>query len=242
VRETNRLSDATWTAFTQALMYIVIPIVLMNLVTTRFPDLTTAFTSNIKTYIVFIGGMITASSALEAINRPGTYKRMLFGMTALAFICMWLFVIFGGGIVEYTYQAFIVRFDMSKIVYIMLFGISLKALLVYSTFSGGRDYVVEQKRRERLERLKTTRRGSAPRPQKSSRRRPAMPSFSDMSKVDFHVTPDDSVGFAPPPPPPQKPVQRTLAYKECQICGARASPKETTCKNCGAWFPKDTIR
>ena len=239
MRERNRISDATWTAFTQALTYVVVPIVLVDLIATRFPDLTTAFTPDIKTYILFFGGMITASSALEAINKPGTFKRMLFGLTALAFICMWLFVIFGGGIAEYSYQAFIVRFDMSKIVYIMLFGISLKALLVYSTFSTGRNYIVDQKRRERLE---TTRQKAAPRPQHASRRRPTAPSFSNMSKVAFQVTPDDSVGFAPPPPPPQRPVQRTLAYKECQICGAKAQPKETTCKSCGAWFPKDSIR
>ena len=238
MRERNRLSDATWTAFTQAISYIVVPVVIVNLVTDRFPDLTTAFTAEIKTYILFFGGMITASSALEAINKPGTYKRMLFGLTALAFICMWLFVIFGGGIAEYTYQAFIVRFDMSKIVYIMLFGVSLKALLVYSTFSAGRSNIVEQKRRESAE---ATPRKAAPRPH-SSRHKPADPAFSNMSKVDFQVTPDDSVGFAPPPPQPQKPVQRTLAYKECQICGARAAPRETTCKNCGAWFPKDSIR
>jgi predicted nucleic acid-binding Zn ribbon protein len=52
------------------------------------------------------------------------------------------------------------------------------------------------------------------------------------------------VGYAPPPPPPPepKPVQRVLAFKECPICGAKASPKEMTCKHCGAWFPKDTIR
>ena len=239
MREKSRLSDGTWTAFTQAITYIVVPIVIVNLITDRFPDLTTAFISDIKTYILFFGGMIAASSALEAVNKPGTFKRMLFGLTALAFICMWLFVIFGGGIAEYSYQAFIVRFDMSKIVYIMLFGISLRALLVYSTFSTGRSYIADQKRRERLE---ATRSKAAPRQQHASRRGPAAPSFSNMSKVAFQVTPDDSVGFAPPPPTPQRPAQRTLAYKECQICGARAQPRETTCKNCGAWFPKDSIR
>ena len=239
MRERTGLSDATWTAFTQAIMYIVVPLVLVNLISTRFPDLTTAFTPDIKTYILFFGGMITASSALEAINKPGTYKRMLFGLTSLAFICMWLFVIFGGGIAEYSYQAFIVRFDMSKIVYIMLFGISLRALLVYSTFSAGRNHIVEQKRRERRA---DARLDAAPRPQHASHRRRTDPSFSDMSKVAFQVTPDDSVGFAPPPPPPQRPAQRSLAYKECQICGARAQAKETTCKNCGAWFPKNSVR
>jgi hypothetical protein len=238
MRERSRLSDATWTAFTQAIMYILVPITLVNLVATRFPDLRTAYTSDIITYILFIGGMITASSALEAINKPGTYKRMLFGMTALAFICMWLFVIFGGGIAEYSYQGYFVRFDMSKIVYIMLFGISLKALLVYSTFSVGRGYLVDQERRERLA---TARQKAAPRPRHASRRRPPAPSFSNMSKVDFQVTPDDSIGFAPPPPT-QRAGQHTLAYKECQICGARAQTRETICKSCGAWFPKDSIR
>lgn len=237
--ERSRLSDATWTAFTEAIRFVVVPVVLVSLVTTHYPDLTTVFMPEIETYILFFGGMIVGASTLEAINRPGTYKRMLFGLAALAFVCLWLFVIFGGGIAQMKYQAFTVKFDMSKIVYIMLFGISLKGLLVISTFSSNRSKITDEVRRDEQDNAlaATAVRRSPPR-----KRKPAQPSFSNMSRVAFQVTPDDAIGFSPPPPSPMRPARRTLAYKECPICGARAEHSETTCKNCGAWFPKESIR
>lgn len=241
MRPRSRLSDATWTAFTEALRFIVVPIVLVDLVTTNYPLLTTAFMPEIKMYIIFFGGMITAASTLEASNKPGTWKRLLFGMTGLGFVCLWLFVILGGGIAQFVTGPYSIRFDMSKIVYIMLFGVSLKVLLVYSTFSSNRQYSDGQ------ERIPHDRRSDAGVPahaRPAPLRKPSGPTLSTMTKMAFEVSHDDFVGYAPPPPHPleRRPVQRTLAFKQCSICGAKASPKETTCKHCGAWFPEDSIK
>ena len=238
MRPRSRLTDATWTAFTEVIRFVVVPIVLVDLVTTNYPQLTHAFMPEIKTYILFFGGMIAASSTLEAINKPGTFKRLLFGWVALAFICMWLFVIFGGGVAEFTYGGYTVHFDISKIVYIMLVGISLKGLLVYSTYSTHKQLLKDQAREKKLEALRAT---AAAKPRRPSRRRPAVPSFESMSKMAYEVTPDEAVGYEPPPPPPAH-RERTLANKECPVCGTRASPNDVACKNCGAWFSKDTVR
>ena len=64
------------------------------------------------------------------------------------------------------------------------------------------------------------------------------PSFAAMSKMAFEVTHDDYIGFSPPLP--HTPVRRTLKTKECPVCGEKASRKELTCRNCGAWFPKES--
>jgi len=241
VTSRGSLSDATWTAFTDTLRFVVVPLVLIDLVTKSYPELTTAFMPDIKLYIIFFGGMITVASTLEASNKPGTWKRLLFGLVAVAFVCMWLYIALGGGIAEFTYGPYFVRFDMSKIVYIMLFGASLKGLMVYSTFSTHKHYLDDQERRRKEERAAER---APARPKPLPRRKPSAPEFSTMSKMAFEVSHDDSVGYAPPPPPPPepKPLQRALAFKECPICGAKASPKEMTCKHCGAWFPRDTIR
>ena len=235
MRQRSRLSDATWTAFTEALRFVVIPIILVDLVTQNYPQLTHAFMPEIETYILFFGGMIVAASTLEAINRPGTFKRLLFGWAALGFLCLWLFVLFGGGIAEFTYGGYHVRFDISKIVYIMLLGISLKGILVFSTYSTHKRSLEDQERQKRLDVLKAK---AAPKPRPGARRRTASQSFESLSKMAYEVTPDDDVGYLPPPPPPPaQHTRRTLAHKECPVCGAKASPHETSCKNCGAWFP-----
>lgn len=240
MRPRNTLSDATWTAFTEAIRFIVIPIVLVDLVASNYPQLTHAFMPEIKTYIVFFGGMIAAASTLEVINRPGTFKRLMFGWTALAFLCMWLFVILGGGIAQFTYGAYTVRFDISKIVYIMLLGISLKGLLVLSTYTTHKKSLKDEEKKRRLDVLRE-KTAAAPKP--GSRRRTASSSFEALKKMAYEVTPDDSVGYVPPPPTPAvRHAQRTLAVKECPVCGAKATTNELWCKNCGAWFSKDTVR
>lgn len=152
MRQKNRLSDSVWTAFTESLRFIVVPIVLLDLVTKNYPLLTTPFMSQINAYVMFFGVMIVAASTLEAGNKPGTFKRMLFGLSALAFICMWLFVIFGGGIAEFTYGPYHVRFDLTMIVYIMLAGISLKGLLIVDIYAVNKSKLEEQDRLKRLER------------------------------------------------------------------------------------------
>ncbi|MGQ9587062.1 MAG: hypothetical protein ACUVT7_01590 [Thermoplasmata archaeon] len=234
----SKLSDSVWTAFTEAIRFVVIPMVLVNLVADNYPQLSTAFLPNIKTYIMFFGGMIVAASTLESMNRPGTYKRLLFGLSALAFVCMWLFVIFGGGIAEFAYGPYFVRFDMSKIVYIMLFGLSLKALLVYTTFSAHKRVLEDEERRTRLERAREK---ALAKPKLAHPPHYAMPSFSALSKVAFEVTADDTVGFTPAPPPTRAQVQ-SAKVKHCRICGARAERSDYVCKVCGAWFSKDSFR
>ncbi len=213
----------------------MVPYVLVDLVSKNWPQLTTAFMPNIGLYVLFFGTMIAVASTVESANKVGSYKRMLFGLTALAFICMWLFVLFGGGVAEFSYGPYHVRFDMSKIVYIMLAGISLKGLLIVSTFTAHRDSFTKEERRLAAE--------EKPRPavraKVVSARRRAPPSFESMSRVPYDVTHDEGVGYSPPPP---RPAQRTLSQKACPVCGSKVSPSERTCKNCGAWISKGPLR
>ena len=239
----NRLSDAVWTAFTEAIRFIVIPIVLVDLITTNYPDLSTVFMPEIGLYILFFGGMITAASTLEVANKPGTFRRLLFGMSALAFLCLWIYVILGGGVATFEFDPYFVRFDMSKIVLIMLFGISLKGLLVVSTYTAHKSYLVEKERQQKAE-ARATREHETARKQLIVKQKASGPSLSRMSKVAFQVTADDSVGYSPGSQVDSTPHhhERTLATKTCPVCGTKSSSKESVCRNCGAWFEHGSHR
>jgi hypothetical protein len=212
--------------------------VLVNLVTQHYPQLATAFMENIKVYVIFFGGMIVASSTLEVAYRPGSYKRLLFGLSAIAFICMWFFVIFGGGVAEIQYGPYFVRFDMTYLVYIILVGLSLKGLLVLATFSEHRRIEEERARKRRVELAKA--RAAAARAKKAetvAAHTPRM-SFGDMLRAEFEVSADDEIGYAPGMPP--RPTPKGM--KVCEVCGAKAPTKDYVCRNCGGWFSSDSIK
>jgi len=197
---------------------------------------------------MFYGGMIVAASTLEAMNKPGTFKRLLFGLSALAFVCMWMFVVFGGGIAEFTYGPYHVRFDITSILYIMLLGISLKGLLITQTFSSNRHLVREEEREKEIDAAERKR--AAARAKRPARVRTTDPSFSKMSKVAFEVTSDHTVGYSPPPPPlpvtkpSSEPVKKSLVSrsKACPVCGERVPADTRECPACGAWFSKESFR
>jgi len=235
----SRLSEAVWTGFTESLRFIVVPIILVDLVTSNYPGLETAFIDNLEMFIMFFGGMIVASGVLEVTHRPGTYKRLLFGLTALIFVGMWLFVVFGGGIAEFAYGPYFVSFDMSKIVYIILIGLSLKSVLVVMTFSNSRREEIERARKRRLELAQKQRAAVAAnkRAQAAAAARAAPMVFHELDSAEFDVTADDDVGYTPAPYMKDLPK----GMKICEVCGAQSPTKFYVCRNCGAWFPNDSV-
>jgi len=216
-RGRSRLSDSIWTFFTETIRFIVVPLVLIDLVRSSWPQLSTAFLGHIVEYALFFGGLVVAASTLEVMNKPGTFKRMFFGISSLAFLCLWLFVVFGGGIASFVYNQYTIKFDMSKIVYIMLIGISLRGLLVVRTYTDNKHLVVEGPK--------------PPPPTKPATRRPASPAFGAMSRVAYQVTGDDDVGSSPRPP-----LDAQEGAGTCPVCGAEVVPGSRSCKQCGAWL------
>jgi len=206
--------------------------VLVNLINENYPQLATAFMPQIQMFVLFFGGMIVASSTLEAAHRPGTHTRMMFGLFAIAFVCMWFFVVFGGGIAELTYGPYFVRFDMSRIIYIVIAGLSFKGLLVVSTFYDFKDHERERARKQRLEHMKKKAQASRPPPPPQSR----SAFFAALKSTEFEVTADDDIDHALSMP--ARPVAKGM--KVCEVCGAEAPVKDYVCRNCGEWFSSDS--
>jgi len=221
-KQRSRISDSVWTFFTETIRFIVVPLVLIDLVRSSWPQLSTAFLGNIMAYTLLFGGLIVAASTLEVMNKQGTFKRMFFGLTGLCFLCLWLFVVFGGGIASFTYYPYFIKFDMSKIVYIMLIGLSLRGLLVVRTYTDNRHLIVEQKLEE-----------PTPEKRRPAARRTASPAFGAMSRVAYQVTGDDDVGSSTPTRPP---IDAPESQGTCPVCGSSVSPENRSCPQCGAWL------
>ncbi len=218
-RPRSRVSDTVWTLFTETIRFIIVPIVLIDLVRTNWPQLSTAFLGDIVPLTLGFGALIVAASTMEVANKPGTFKRMFFGLSSLAFLALWLFVIFGGGIAAFTYYPYSFRFDMSKIVYIMLIGISLKALLIHRTYADNKHLIKVEKPPES--------------PKKRQPRR-ASSEFGSMSSMAYQVTSDDDVGYSSARPPIESPESQAVG--RCPVCNNEVRPGDRACPYCGAWL------
>jgi hypothetical protein len=216
----SRISDTVWTLFTETIRFIVVPLVLIDLVKSNWPQLSTAFLGDIVPLTLGFGALIVAASTLEVANKPGTFKRMFFGISTLAFLALWLFVVFGGGIASFTYYPYNFTFDMSKIVYIMLIGISLKALLIYRTYTDNKHLIAIEKK--------------AATPRRTAARRTASSEFGSLSRVAYQVTSDDDVGYSSARPPIDSPASE--ARGKCPVCGNEVGPGDRSCPYCGAWL------
>ncbi len=218
----SRISDTVWTLFTETIRFIVVPLVLIDLVTHTWPQLSTAFLGNIVPYTLGFGALIVAASTLEVANKPGTFKRMFFGISALAFLALWLFVVFGGGIASFSMYPYTFRFDMSKIVYIMLIGISLKALLIFRTYADNKHLVMQEEKAK-----------AASASQHRIPRRTTSTEFGSMARVAYQVTGDDDVGYSSSRPPIDAP---DAAAGRCPVCGNEVGSGDRSCPYCGAWL------
>ena len=215
----SRLSDTVWTLFTETIRFIVVPLILIDLVKRNWPQLSTAFLGDIVPLTLGFGALIVAASTLEVANKPGTFKRMFFGISALTFLALWLFVAFGGGIASFTYYPYNFTFDMSKIVYIMLIGLSLKALLIVRTYTDNKHLIAAEK--------------PAPPPRRPAARRAAS-EFGSLSRIAYQVTSDDDVGYSSAKPPIDSPPAE--ATGKCPVCGNEVGSGDRSCPYCGAWL------
>ncbi|MCJ7561946.1 MAG: hypothetical protein MUO84_02920, partial [Thermoplasmata archaeon] len=128
---------------------------------------------------------------------------------------------------------------MTKIVYVILFGISLKSLLIMMTFTTRRNAEIERARKHRVELAKKRQDETAmhARVVRKASATPRHGAFERLIQAEFDVTADDEVGFTSGPHPRDLPK----GIKVCEVCGVQSPTKDYVCKNCGAWFPKDTV-
>lgn len=207
----KRRIAATIAFFSEAIRFIVLPLMILYLVISNFPFLIpeTVFRQAATSLIMF-GGIIAFSSSMEAYFPLGSKLKMIFGVISIATLCAWFWFLFSKEIIVITFGSLVITLDLFGLSMVILFAVSLKGLLPIGQYMMAR----EQARRKRSEKRPVSDRfprGSSP-----------------ASLISYIGEARPSQEFEPPPP------EDFIAY--CPICGAGIPPEADICPCCGAWI------
>jgi len=216
--ERRRKIAATVAFFSEAVRFIIIPLILIELVLGEFPIFTPEMADRIAGNLIVFGGFVALFSALEAYFPRHSPLKMLFGILSIATLCVWFWSIFSGERLEFTYSAVTISIDVQGIVLLIIIAISLKALLyIFRYFiSIKAKKLNDEKARRQAERQYI-----------DLLREPEVMGDDDIHEASFLYW-SGGDDLEPPPPEDISPV--------CPICFRELPDGLLECPDCGAWI------
>jgi len=215
--EMRRRIHATIAFFSEAVRFVIIPLILLELIMGNFPLITPAMASRIARNLIIFGGLTALFSSLEAYFPRGSWLKMFFGILSIATLCTWFWAIFEGREISFSYGPVFIEIDVVDLVLLIIIAISLKGMLhvlkflIASREQRAREEAEERKRREEV---------------------PYIPITGPVVLPDNEVhEPEFLHWYSKPEPPP--PESDTVS---CPICFKELNPNVKICPDCGAWL------
>ena len=202
---------ATIAFFSEAIRFIVLPLVILYFIMMNFPILSSddIFERTANNLIIF-GGLIAMFAALEAYFSIGSPLKMIFGILAIATLCAWFWFLFSGESIRMPFGALTISVNIVGLLMVILVVVALKGLLPIAQF-------IIARKELRMKASATPVAAMSPGPPR---------------RANYHYPPPS----APPgrdeslPPPPDDFTIR------CPICSLKISLKDDVCPHCGAWI------
>lgn len=207
---------ATIAFFSEAIRFIIIPLVLLFIIMSNFPMLVGGAFPQMANSLILFGGLLALFAALEAYFQKGSSLKMIFGLLAVVTLCGWFWFVFTGKDMTFPYGPVTISLDIVGLVLLILIVVSLKGILPVVQYMLSKDEFQRKKQKiaeaAAMKAKKTT--------AKVRVEAPVATALTWVKKSD-----DDQE-----PPPPEDFVM------QCPICKSVISPKDNSCPHCGAWI------
>ena len=211
---------ATIAFFSEAVRFIVIPLVLLYVIMYNFPMLRLESTfSQMANSLIIFGGLIALFASLEAYFQMGSILRMIFGVLAVVVLCAWFWFIFTGKDMTFPYEQVTVSLDIVGLILVILIAVSLKGILPIAQFFLAKDELQRKKQKKAEAAAMKAKRGTG-------RKRVESPAATALHWIKEPDEPDDDKE----PPPPDD------FFMKCPVCKSAISSSENMCPHCGAWI------
>ena len=206
----KRRLAATIAFFSEAVRFIVLPLLLLYIIMSNFPILTPeASFRRMATSMMLFGGLIAFSSSMEAYFPLGTKLKMIFGVISIATLCAWFWFLFSKENIVIPFGSLVITIDLLGLLLLILFALALRGLLPVGQYLTAREE--QRKKAAKAAVPKHIIREAAP-----------------AQRAVYIATIEPSEELEPPPPD-----DFTV---ECPSCGLRISPRDDVCPFCGAWI------
>ncbi|MEM3038571.1 MAG: zinc ribbon domain-containing protein [Thermoplasmata archaeon] len=206
----KRRIAATIAFFSEAVRFIVLPLLLLYIIMSNFPILTPeASFRRMATTLMMFGGLIAFSSSMEAYFPLGSRLKMIFGIISIATLCAWFWFLFSKENIVIPFGSLVITIDLFGLLLFILFALALRGLLPVGQYLTAKD---EQRRKAARKPVpKHIVRGAAP-----------------AQRAVYIASIESSEELEPPPPD-----DFTI---DCPSCGSKISPRDDICPFCGTWI------
>ena len=115
-------------------IYAIVPFIVITLIKSNYNDLDPTRMNNMIIWAIIIGTIIAMISYFEVSYMPGHKNRMILGIVSTGMSYIWIFLVFGGMTIRSIYGEYDFYIDISHMIYLAIFGISLKLLYMIIEF------------------------------------------------------------------------------------------------------------
>jgi hypothetical protein len=206
-RKKNHPVAATIAFFSEAIRFIVIPLVILYILMDYLAQshfailLTGQETNRIATQVIVFGIVIAIFAAAEAFLPRGTKMRMVFGILAIGTLCLWFWFILSSQLIRFSIGQWNLSLNITGIAMLMVAVIALKVLIPIAQYMSAK-----------------------------SRGAPAGAGVP-VTAVASGTAPAENITVdKEEPPPPEDFVMK------CPKCGAEINASVDVCPKCGTWI------
>ncbi len=110
------------------LIYAILPFIVITFIRSNYTDLDQARLNNVIMWTSIIGTTIAIISYFETYYPPGHKGRLVSGIISTGMMYIWIYGLFGGTTIRSTYGEYEFFIDISRMLALIIFGISLKLI------------------------------------------------------------------------------------------------------------------
>lgn len=194
--------------FSEIIRFIVIPLVLLNVLIGAYPLLSHETVTQMASGLMVFGALVAIFVAMETYFPKGSVLKFIFGVLAIATLCLWFWYLLNSGSIRFSMGALQVAINITGLAFVILAAVAIKGLLPLAQF-----FVY----RGDLRRAKVAVASADAPVQKAQATTVSPPSVAPSSAEEE------------PPPPEDFTVT-------CPICKWRIPATDDVCPKCGAWI------
>jgi len=205
---------ATIAFFSELIRFVIIPLILIDVIMSYYPLLSQETATWLASHLLVIGAFVAVFVAMETYFPKGSWLKLMFGIFAVATLCVWFWFLLDTGSIEFPFGPLSISINIIGLAIVILIAVALKGLLPVAQFIVARE---EMKQKSKA----SAAMAGEPAPGSAPASAPVTPSPIR--------SPTDSSTEEEPPPPDDFLVS-------CPMCKSKIPASKDVCPNCGAWI------